>query len=250
MGTDPDGGFCCGTMGIELAIAHGITARFGILFEVYVTAARVASVGISTAALTAVKVGLPSALRSSVAYEYVDARSGFDKFLDQTAGFAYGLTNALSFGNAPQFVQTNDPQFYRNARNAEIGAHVVSLFQSRGMSSGGQVSYATPSGPVPALRPTTVAPQAKALDVHGRLHMEGSSSETDPFWSQLERQFAKDGASSVRKTLKSLMKRVAKHKSDLPSYQFKSSVEREIRTFEKQIEITQEFMRKHGISLE
>lgn len=70
----------------------------------------------------------------------------------------------------------------------------------------------------------------------------------DPkFAGQLERQLAKDGSKSVQKSLKTLEKRLAQHQEKLLGLKFKSSVEREIRTFEKQIDTAKQFLKDKGI---
>lgn len=70
----------------------------------------------------------------------------------------------------------------------------------------------------------------------------------DPkFAAQLERQLAKDGVQSVKKSLSSLEQRLAEHRLKLDSLPYKSSVEREIRTFEKQIETIRLFFQEKGI---
>ena len=70
----------------------------------------------------------------------------------------------------------------------------------------------------------------------------------DPkFAKQLERQLAKDGPKSVKKSLRTLEKRLAQHKKKLPSLKYKSSVEREIRTFKKQVDTAKQFLKRKGI---
>lgn len=65
---------------------------------------------------------------------------------------------------------------------------------------------------------------------------------------QLARQIAKDGPKSVLKSYFKIQKRLFEHQAKLPGLQYKSSVEREIRTFETQIKELKEFMRNHGIN--
>jgi len=70
----------------------------------------------------------------------------------------------------------------------------------------------------------------------------------DPkFAKQLERQLAKDGPKSVKKSLRTLEKRLAQHKKKLPSLKYKSSVEREIRTFKRQVDTAKQFLKRKGI---
>ena len=66
-------------------------------------------------------------------------------------------------------------------------------------------------------------------------------------FKQLERQLAKDGPQSIRKSLSSITKQLEEHRVKLPNIEFKSSVEREIRSFEEQIRAIQQFMKEKGI---
>lgn len=76
----------------------------------------------------------------------------------------------------------------------------------------------------------------------------GRARFADPkFAAQLERQLARDGPSSVFKSLRSLEKRLAEHQAKLPDLQYKSSVEREIRTFQNQIDTLKEFISQQGL---
>ncbi|MBY0578934.1 MAG: RHS repeat-associated core domain-containing protein [Burkholderiales bacterium] len=67
------------------------------------------------------------------------------------------------------------------------------------------------------------------------------------FAAQLEVQLSKDGASSIFKSLQSLENRLAEHVGKLDSLQYKSSVEREIRTFQSQIDTIKQFIKDKGI---
>jgi len=58
---------------------------------------------------------------------------------------------------------------------------------------------------------------------------------------------AKDGPNSVFKSPRSLEKRLAEHQAKLPDFQYKSSVEREIRTFQNQIDTLKEFIYQKGL---
>ena len=70
----------------------------------------------------------------------------------------------------------------------------------------------------------------------------------DPkFAKQLERQLEQDGPRSIDRSLRSLEKRLAEHRERLPTLRYKSSVEREIRNFEKQIETIRMFKRARGL---
>ncbi len=64
---------------------------------------------------------------------------------------------------------------------------------------------------------------------------------------QLERQLEKDGPRSVNRSLRSLEKRLAEHREKLPDLRYKSFVEREIRTFERQIETIKLFKKEKGL---
>ena len=70
----------------------------------------------------------------------------------------------------------------------------------------------------------------------------------DPkFARQLERQLAADGPKSVKKSLASIEKNLAEHKGKLDKLKYRSSVEREIRTYERQVETANQFMKEKGI---
>ena len=60
---------------------------------------------------------------------------------------------------------------------------------------------------------------------------------------QLEKQLAKDGPKSIFKALKSTETKLERHLTDVEGYKFKSSVEREMRTFKKQIETIKQFIK-------
>ena len=67
------------------------------------------------------------------------------------------------------------------------------------------------------------------------------------FALQLHKQLIKDGTKSILKTYKKLQRRLLEHKNKLPDLKYKSSVEREIRTWEKDIETAKQFIKNHGI---
>jgi hypothetical protein len=67
------------------------------------------------------------------------------------------------------------------------------------------------------------------------------------FALQLSKQLSKDGSKSILKSYNTIQRRLLEHESKLPGLQYKSSVEREIRTFKTQIETLEEFMKNHGI---
>ncbi len=67
------------------------------------------------------------------------------------------------------------------------------------------------------------------------------------FALQLAKQLERDGAKSILKSYSTIQRRLFEHKAKLPGLQYKSSVEREIRTFKTQIETLKEFMKSHGI---
>jgi hypothetical protein len=67
------------------------------------------------------------------------------------------------------------------------------------------------------------------------------------FAAQLEKQFAKDGVASVEKSLASLEKRLFEHEAKVGGLKYQSSVEREIRTFRRQIETAKQFLRSKGL---
>ncbi|MEJ7646539.1 MAG: RHS repeat-associated core domain-containing protein [Chryseolinea sp.] len=128
-------------------------------------------------------------------------------------------------------------------------AMLTSLYTIGGgtYTPGGSPVLVTPNLSVPVTFPVPVS-TINAARVHN-LNMNGGSS-SDPFEAQLERQLAKDGPNSIRKSLKSFQQKLATHKGKVDSLQYKSSVEREIRTFETSIGKILEFMDKHGISLD
>jgi hypothetical protein len=67
------------------------------------------------------------------------------------------------------------------------------------------------------------------------------------FWLQLQKQLAKDGPKSVLKSLASFESKLAEHQQKLPNLIYKSSVEREIRTFEESINTIKEFIKTNSI---
>lgn len=67
------------------------------------------------------------------------------------------------------------------------------------------------------------------------------------FYIQLTKQLSKDGSKSVIRSYNSIQRRLLEHQSKLPHLRYKSSVEREIRTFQEQLKILKEFMKNHGI---
>jgi RHS repeat-associated protein len=72
----------------------------------------------------------------------------------------------------------------------------------------------------------------------------------DPkFAQQLATQLSRDGSKSIFRSMASLETRIEEHISKLDSLQFKSSVEREIRTFQKQLETIQQFIVDNGLKL-
>ena len=64
---------------------------------------------------------------------------------------------------------------------------------------------------------------------------------------QLEKQLSEHGSKSIFNSLKSTEKVLAKHLSKLKNLEKTSSVEREIRTFEKQIETIKQFIKEKGL---
>ncbi len=70
----------------------------------------------------------------------------------------------------------------------------------------------------------------------------------DKFYAQLERQLAASGPKSILKSLRSLEGRLAEHEAKVGELDFKSSVEREIRTFTRQIATLKQFIRDRGIT--
>jgi len=67
-------------------------------------------------------------------------------------------------------------------------------------------------------------------------------------WIQLEKQLAKDGPKSIIKSLRSIEQRLLEHQIKLPDLKFKSSIEREIQSFEKSIETIKNFLRTNKIN--
>jgi hypothetical protein len=67
------------------------------------------------------------------------------------------------------------------------------------------------------------------------------------FAFQLSKQFSKDGPKSIIKSYNTIQRRLLEHESKLSGLQYKSSVEREIRTFKTQIETIEKFMKSNGI---
>ena len=106
------------------------------------------------------------------------------------------------------------------------------------------------SGDVASLKANTLGlliPGATGLGL-GIRTVKGFEKFSDPkFAQQLQRQFAKDGYKSVQKSLKSLEKRLIEHQEKLSNLKYKSSVEREIRGFEKQIDTAKQFLKEKGI---
>ena len=62
------------------------------------------------------------------------------------------------------------------------------------------------------------------------------------FARQLERQLEQHGARSIFKTRNSLMRQLAEHRDKFPGLQYRKSVEREIQTFERQLETVDQFI--------
>jgi len=59
---------------------------------------------------------------------------------------------------------------------------------------------------------------------------------------------AKDGPKSIIKSLNSFETRLIEHQNKLPGLIYKSSVEREIRVFEQNIQTIKEFMKVNKIT--
>jgi len=77
----------------------------------------------------------------------------------------------------------------------------------------------------------------------------------DPkFAKQLLRSLEESGEKSVQSSIKSLTKKITKHESDLAKYRkeggYTSSVERELRTFNKQLDTAKEFVKRNNIDIE
>jgi GTP1/Obg family GTP-binding protein len=69
------------------------------------------------------------------------------------------------------------------------------------------------------------------------------------FMKQLLKQLQKDGSKSIVKSYKKILRRLKEHQNKLDEgLEYSSSVEREIRTFTKQIEELEIFMRKHKVN--
>ena len=62
------------------------------------------------------------------------------------------------------------------------------------------------------------------------------------FAQQLERQLERHGTRSIFRTRNSLLQRLAEHRDKLPGLRYRESVEREIRTFERQLETVDQFI--------
>ena len=110
--------------------------------------------------------------------------------------------------------------------------------------------------PVKLMRQSDNAKEAKLAGKRGAGHGGGQSSnpdddpeKDDKFLSQLEKQYAKDGSKSISKSYRSLRKLSGEHTDKLSDLQYKSSVEREIRTFDKQIRTIEEFAKSKNIDL-
>jgi RHS repeat-associated protein len=71
----------------------------------------------------------------------------------------------------------------------------------------------------------------------------------EKFYNQLNKQLEKDGSKSIIKSHNSLNKSLQEHIKKLPSLKFKSSVEREIKTFQKQKLTIEIFAKKNNIQL-
>lgn len=175
MGSDPDGGWCCN--GFIAGIQNSDVLLDAV---VTVTATRIAPRAISTAILKTMYVAIPTFLSGrtySFDIHYVDNRSSLYKFLEKTTGLAYGLSKSLIGDLTPQFVKTDDPDFYTNAERAQIGGTLILLFLNRGVPiNGGQLYYATPTGPsIPVLNPVVV-PTTRATDVHGTIEARGKGA--------------------------------------------------------------------------
>ena len=66
------------------------------------------------------------------------------------------------------------------------------------------------------------------------------------FLIQLEKQFAKDGINSIYKSYRSLQKNLLEHQERLKDILIKSSVEREIRTWQRDLRTIEEFLKRLG----
>ena len=67
------------------------------------------------------------------------------------------------------------------------------------------------------------------------------------FAKQLEKQFERHGEKSIKKSYLSLNKRLIEHQNKVSNLRYKSSVEREITTFKRQIDTIELFMKNKGI---
>ncbi len=67
------------------------------------------------------------------------------------------------------------------------------------------------------------------------------------FLTQLEKQLAKDGINSIYKTYRSLQKNLLEHQEKLNDILIKSSVEREIRTWQRDLRTIEEFLKRLGL---
>jgi RHS repeat-associated protein len=65
--------------------------------------------------------------------------------------------------------------------------------------------------------------------------------------AHLEQQLLKDGPASILRSLRSLERRLTIHIEKLPNLKYGSSVEREIRTFKRDIETIKQFIKHKGI---
>jgi hypothetical protein len=71
---------------------------------------------------------------------------------------------------------------------------------------------------------------------------------TNPKYAkQLENQLAEHGANSIKRSLRSLEKKLNEHLNKLPDLEYKSFVEKEIRAFQGQIDTIKEFMKVNGM---
>jgi RHS repeat-associated protein len=93
----------------------------------------------------------------------------------------------------------------------------------------------------------TDAECADVLYQMGGVYDVGGEFSDAKFAAQLEKQLAKDGVASVEKSIASLEKRLVEHEAKVGGLKYKSSVEREIRTFRRQIETAKQFLRSKGL---
>ena len=66
-------------------------------------------------------------------------------------------------------------------------------------------------------------------------------------YSQLEKQFVKDGKNSIFKALKSAEKTLKIHQDKLPGLQYKSQVRGTIKNVEKQIKTIEQFIKDYNL---